>query len=81
MYLVPIFSSDQLTILELRSGSVLAEAARMKMRELFEVENKLMLCYSRFISLQQNRASRIRLYFMNLMKMAKTYMSLLMQAN
>jgi len=65
----------------LKSGSILAEAARTKMRELFEVENNLLLCYSRFISMQQNRVSRLRLYLRNLMKMAKTYMSLLMQAH
>lgn len=67
--------------LELKSGSILAEAARLKMRELFEVENKLQFCYSRFISLQQSRMSRIRLYFNNFVKMGKTYMSLLMQVN
>jgi len=68
-------------ILELKNGSMLAEAALAKVRELCEVEknlNQLLL-----FSLRCNRInqSRVRVYFNNAKKVLNTYLSVLMKIN
>ncbi len=68
-------------ILDLKNGSMIAEAALAKVRELCEVEknlNQLLL-----FSLRCNRfnESRVRIYFNNAKKVLNTYLSVLMKIN
>ena len=67
--------------LELKNGSMIAEAAVAKVRELCEVEKHLTQLQMFNLRLQQFKQSKIRLYFNNAKKVLNTFLSILMKIN
>jgi hypothetical protein len=67
--------------LELKNGSMIAEAAIAKVKELCEVEKHLNQIQMFNLRIQRFNQSKVRLYFNNAKKVFNTFLSILMKIN